>query len=337
MLETEYELRVKQQIEQYAGVEDMHAALPDIIEYWKSKFVRASTVSIFEINNHIEFYATFFARAIAAHNCPDVVSLGCGNAALELQIAKRLSKSGAVYRFHLIEISPMMLGRAERMIAEAGLSDAFHLHCLDVNEWEPTCLYAGVMAHHSLHHIQNLEHVFDSVKQSLLGYFCTMDVIGRNGHMRWPEVLELIELLWAVLPEKKKEHPFLPEFKERFVNWDCSIRGFEGVRAQDILPCLIERFGFERFFAYGGLIDPFVSRLFGRHYDPSNVDDRAFIDLVATLSDLLIDLGYLKPTQMIAVMRADTTLRPRIFRHRSPEYCVREASRRPIIFQDQQA
>jgi SAM-dependent methyltransferase len=321
--EEAYARRVASQITQYANVENMNAFFPDVALYWKSKYIRTTMLQIFGIQNHYQFYAQPFMRAIEKTRCHDIASIGCGDGLMETAIAKIMRDSGTEFNFHLLELSPNQIERAERNVSAAGLTQYFHFHEVDINRWNPPIKFAAFMAHHSLHHIQNLEHVFDAIKSSLLGCFCTMDVIGRNGHMRWPEVLELMQLIWSVLPEEKRKHKILPGFEKEFVNWNCATEGFEGIRAQDILPCLTHRFGFDGFFAYGGLTDPFVSRGFGHHYDMRNPQDRALIDLICTLNDLLIDLGHIKPTQMLAVMTPEATQLPRIFRRRTPEFCIR--------------
>jgi hypothetical protein len=150
-----------------------------------------------------------------------------------------------------------------------------------------------------------------------------MDMIGRNGHQRWPEALELVERLWPTLPARYRYHHLLAEHHERFVNWDCSNEGFEGIRAQDILPLLLKNFRFHKFLGFGGLTDVFIDRGYGHNLRPDNPQDTAFIDLVACLEGLLTDLGHIKPTQMAAVMglhRAE----PRAYRHWTPEFCVRD-------------
>jgi SAM-dependent methyltransferase len=324
-----YAQRVEQQIQQYANTDNMHALLPHISEYWKNKFTRNRSFQIFGVHNHYQFYSQPFMRAIINYKCPDVASIGCGDGSIEVIVAKIMHQRGVLFRFHLFELSPILLEKAAKNVAAAGLTGYFRFHQLDINSWEPPIKYAAFMAHHSLHHIQNLEHVFDAVKASVLGYFCTMDMIGRNGHMRWPEVLELVQLFWAILPVEKRKHHIIPGFEKEFINWDCSTQGFEGIRAQNILPCLVERFGFDGFLAYGGLIDPFVGRGFGRHYDAGREEDRALVDLIGTINDLLIDLGYIKPTKMAAVMTPQQSQAPRVYRHWSPQFCIRWPSHRP--------
>ena len=113
-----------------------------------------------------------------------------------------------------------------------------------------------------------LEAIFSNIVQCIgtTGVFITCDVIGRNGHLLWPETLEIIESLWRTLPFEKKFHHQFKKTCTEFPNHDCSTAGFEGIRAQDILPLLVEKFSFEFFLGYGGLTDPFVGRSFGDNY-----------------------------------------------------------------------
>jgi hypothetical protein len=322
MDKSSYAKRLQAQISQYANVENMHRGLSDIAPYWKAKFIQKGVREVFDVRGQFEFYAKPFLKAMERSASGNLLSIGSGDAAVEIDVAKMMRKANADFCFELLELSPIQIQRAKRNVEKAGLTAYFEFTEEDVNQWSPNRQYAAIMAHHSLHHVQNLEGLFDSVKGCLLGYFCTMDIIGRNGHMRWPEVLELVQMFWAIIPAEKRKHATLKNFEKGFYNYDCSKQGFEGIRAQDILPCLVERFGFESFFAFGGLIDPFVGRGFGHHYDANKEWDRSFIDLVAYLNDVLIDCGYIKPTQMYAVMTTDAATIPKTYRGRTPEACI---------------
>jgi hypothetical protein len=318
-----YDEKLVQQIDQYKNVEEMHIHA-EIVEYWKGKYVRdAWRNMVSPAIGHFQFYSNQFASDISITGNGNILSIGSGDGKIEVGVARHLLKTHSSFVFELLELSPYQIERAKGNVEAAGLTKYFRFTETDLNTWVPDKQYAGIMAHHSLHHVVNLEGLFDRVKSALAGSFCTMDMIGRNGHMRWPEVLKLVQLFWGILPEKKRIHSGLPGFEKGFYNHDCSTEGFEGIRSQDILPCLIEKFGFKVFFAFGGLIDPFVGRGFGRHYDPRDDWDRAFIDLVAYLNDLLIELGHIKPTQMYAVMSNNIHEVPVIYKNRTPEFCVR--------------
>jgi len=322
----DYRDRVKQQIDQYADISDMHAQLSSITDYWKRTYMSPHFNEVTGMSNYIEFYAKPFADRISKTGEKNLVSLGSGDGALEVMIAKKMKALGCDdFIFNLVELSPAQISRAKDNIKNAGLIANFNTIEADFNEWTADITYSGVMAHHALHHVLELEHLFEAIKAGLHpeGVFVSFDMIGRNGHMRWPEALEFIERIWKFLPPEKKYHHLLKTDFDEFYNHDCSNQGFEGIRSQDILPLLVKYFNFEIFFAYGNITDEFINRAYGPNYDPENVQDVALIDFIEYLNNTLIDVGYIKPTKMAAAMTLGPVENPKYFRNWSPEFCVR--------------
>ena len=161
------------------------------------------------------------------------------------------------------------------------------------------------MVNQSLHHFVNLEHIFETIRSHMKphGYFIVSDMIGRNGHMRWPEAYKIVCDLWRLLPDKYKWNHLLKRYEDMYDNWDCSKEGFEGIRSQDILPLLSRYFEFDFFFAFGNVIDVFVDRCFGPNFDPNDDYDKAFIDFVARLDEKKIEEGLIHPTHLMARMK----------------------------------
>ena len=104
----------------------------------------------------------------------------------------------------------------------------------------------------------SLEHLLDQVKQALLpfGRLLISDMIGRNGHQRWPSALHSIWQHWSTLPPSYRFNNAFDSYEELYVDRDYSSVGFEGIGAEDILPQLLSRFDVEFFFGFGNLIDP---------------------------------------------------------------------------------
>jgi hypothetical protein len=149
-------------------------------------------------------------------------------------------------------------------------------------------------------------------------------MIGRNGHMQWPEAMRIVHEYWRELPAPYRWNVQLQRHEEMHENWDCSNEGFEGIRAQDILPLLLERFEFELFIGYGNIIDPFIDRSFGPNFDADAEWDRALIDRIHARDEAEMLAGRIKPTHMMATLRKRPYAGER--RHRpglSPQYCVR--------------
>src|SRR5205085_2791623 len=74
----------------------------------------------------------------------------------------------------------------------------------------------------------------------------------------------VIDRIWRQLPVRFKYHHQLRRLEHEYENWDCSTEGFEGIRAQDILPLCVERFEFRRFLGWASLVEILIDRGFVR-------------------------------------------------------------------------
>jgi len=327
----EYALSVCKQIDQYKNVENMHE-LPEIFHYWSTSYLRPKVFDVFDIKPPFSLYLKVAIQASQLQKGESatslsILSLGSGYATEEIRLANLLKKKNIDFSLECMELSPILCQRARQSVEEQGLGNVSVTEC-DLNKSElPSKKFDLIMANHSLHHILDLEHVFEQISLSLkpTGYFATCDMIGRNGHMRWDEVLKWVNTFWGILDESKKYNHQLKRLEEQYDNWDCSIEGFEGIRAQDILPLLIRKFDFVSFLGYGGVIDPFIERNFGHNYSVDNVEDTRFIDTLEFLNDYLLETGVIKPTMMWAVMKNKSINPPecKFYKNLSPEFCVR--------------
>jgi len=259
-----------------------------------------------------------------------LVSLGAGNGETELPMARRLADRGLKnLELVLLELNESMLRRALATAAELGIADRVRVQATDLNVWtatEPADIYLAVQ---SLHHVVELEHLYDEVVRTLEpdGVLLVNDMIGRNGHVRWPEAAAIVRGIWELMPARYRRSSYSGQIDHEFPDWDCSGEGFEGVRSQDVLPLLLERFHPELYVTFANVIDPFVDRVYGHNFDMSSAEDVTFIDTVGRLDDALLDLGVVTPTHLVASFRK----RPaecRYPRERSPERTVRRPGER---------
>jgi hypothetical protein len=128
--------------------------------------------------------------------------------------------------------------------------------------------------------------------------------------------------VWATLPEKHRWNRYAGRADETYPDIDCSSEGFEGVRAQDILPLLLESFHPDVYITFANVIDPFVDRLYGPNFDPADPDDVALIEALGRLDEAALDLAIVTPTHLIGSFRAEP-VEPRYPRGRSPERTLR--------------
>jgi SAM-dependent methyltransferase len=318
--------RLAQEVSHYRSVENVHD-LPDIFNYWADRYLLPK-FQPFGFTSPTDFFRTSLLRLCRDHpgESQRFVSIGAGNCDTEIGIAEQLRAEGMRgFVLECLDINPHMLDRGRRMAQEKQVADVIRFTEADINSWRPRRSYQAVMANQSLHHFLELETLFDKVHDALAtgGVFLADDMIGRNGHMRWPEALVIVNRLWSELPERCKYNHQLKRVELEFDNWDCSKEGFEGIRSQDILPLLLERFGFELFVAFGNVIDIFVDRSFGHNFDRSNASDVAFIDRVHAIDENHLERGAITPTHMTAAMVKDKAATPRIYKHMTPEFCVR--------------
>lgn len=319
-MDSEYQARVAAETSTFSGQVEVHD-LPPIFHYWSNQWLRPQ-LEVFGFSNPDQFFAQYLgmshADAVAAGRRARFVSLGSGNCDTEIRVAALLKEAGCNdFSIVCVDINETMLARGRQLAREHSVEECLDFVRGDFNAWEPVGGYDAVIANQSLHHVVNLEGLFDAVAASLVagGRFITSDMIGRNGHQRWPEALALVNEFWRELPDSYRRNMQLKRQEETFLDWDCSVVGFEGIRSQDILPLLIEKFAFEFFFAYGNVIDPFIDRSFGPNFDATQEWDRAFIDRIHLLDEREMLAGRISPTHMMAVMREKAFSGKTLHRH----------------------
>jgi SAM-dependent methyltransferase len=321
----DYHVRVAQQIAQYADVQQIHD-LPPIYHVWSEEYVAPGLKEVFGVSSVTEFYAAGFRRAQSQGSAAQrVLSIGCGDGSEEIKLIEHLAADGgALPRIVCADLSPILLQRLEEVAARRGLAAWLEPVVTDLNDVHVPGPFDLIMAHHSLHHIVELEKLFEFCCQSLTasGVLATSDMIGRNGHMRWPEAEAILRAVWPVLSEDRRYDRQLRRVSEQFVNHDCSLEGFEGIRAQDILPLLRRYFSPTHFLGFGGFIDVFVDRSFGPAYDPGKPEDVAFVRMLADLNDILLDAGVITPTIMFGWFGRQPSAEVH-YRGRSSEQSVR--------------
>lgn len=328
MKEETYNLKYKQEIERYKEVVDIHV-LPDIFHYWSGKYL-LPIIQTFGFKTLDSIYVYYLSEYCMRHPDREVrfVSIGAGNCEPEVNIAKSLKALGLEnFTFNCLDINESMLNRGKDLAREGKVLHLMDFSIVDLNSWEESEKYDVILAFQCLHHFVELEVIFSNINKNLddEGVFITHDMIGRNGHMRWPEAREVIDELWSELPAKYKFNHQLNRQEETFMDWDCSVEGFEGIRAQDIMPLLCQSFKFELFIYWGGIMDIFIDRGFGHNFDRTNSWDRSFIDKVEFINREKILDRKITPTQTISVMQKKEPKRKFHLYGISPIECIRQA------------
>ena len=204
--------RLKLLIEQanFAAVEQVHD-LPAIHVYWADKHL-TPLFRDFGFETLEDFFFQELAQLLRSSAAPTntvnatnvIVSIGSGNCDFEVALARRLVSAGLdKFRIECMDINTEMLRRGQALARAGGVAPFIVPLQADFNSWTPESgRYLAVLANQSLHHVVNLEGLFDAVKRGLrpAGIFLVSDMIGRNGHMRWPEALAMVNEFWRLLP-----------------------------------------------------------------------------------------------------------------------------------------
>ena len=310
--------------------------LPQIFHYWSNKYIRPK-LEAFGFSTPNDMFKKYLLEQ--AQRRPQVAlrlaSIGAGNCDLEIALASYLRAQGiSAFVIDCLELNPTMLERGRAAAASEGVEEHIQLVEADFNQWTPAYEYDAVLANQALHHVLNLEGLFGQVKSCLKrhGSFIISDIIGRNGHLRWPEALDIVHEFWRKLPPSYRFNPILNRYEELYENWDCSQESFEGIRSQDILPLLLANFHFQLFVGFANVIDPFTDRAFGHNFDVKAAWDRAFIDQVHARDEQETIAGHIKPTHMLAVVGNDPDTPTLFHAPLRPEFCLRpthESERAP--------
>jgi SAM-dependent methyltransferase len=300
-----YKIKILIEQANYAATTNVHD-LPPIYDYWMKTHIlpKLNDIGYPSID---EFFIRNLGRGLkTAQKSPArCISIGAGNCDFEVKMAERLVECGFTdFVIECLDYNTAMLDRGTALAAERDVARHIKPVRADFNQWKPDGTYDVVIANMSLHHVVNLEGLFDAIASALTpqGLFISADMIGRNGHMRWPESLDIINDYWRSMPERYRFNHMLGKRTDSLINFDCSKSGFEGVRAQDILPLLVERFHFHSFFGFANLVEPFVNPSIGPNLSPEIDEDRAFIDSLQKRDEDEMAKGHLKPTHMLAVM-----------------------------------
>ncbi len=324
--DNEYERKLAAERKTFASMVNVHD-LPAIYHYWSNKYLLPAWKP-YGFTCPDSFFCLYLVEQLVRNpnTIAKFVSIGAGNCDTEVRLAKMLIAQGFTnFTIECLDINADMLERGKRHAEDAGLGAKIIPILTDLNRWQHQHTYDAVIANQSLHHIEQLERVFTAVKAAIghEGVFLTSDMIGRNGHMRWPEALTIVHEFWRELPSSYRYNLQLNRHEELYENWDCSNYGFEGIRAQDVLPLLIEFFHFRGFFAFANVIDPFIDRGFGHHFDATAKWDTDFIDRVQARDFTEMSAGNIRPTHILAAMTADQAKLDWYIPPFTPEFCVR--------------
>lgn len=185
----------------------------------------------------------WLARDVVREPFPRALSLGCGDGALERDLASK----GLCTTLLGLDISERALELARERARGKGWSNLEYARAdLDRLELEPAS-FEAVFVHQALHHVRELEACLREVRRALIpgGIFYLDEYVGPSRHEWRRELLEAAEQTYQQLPKRARRRRRL----QLPVDWrDPS----EAVRSSEIVPLLTEIFEVRERRDYGG-------------------------------------------------------------------------------------
>ena len=222
-----------------------------------------------------------------------ILSLGSGHCGHELAMAQRLR---CAYEITCTDINPELFIEARKRAQERSLSLRFEVEDLNFIRIAPG-YYDLIFAHAVLHHVINLEILFDQIACGLTGggILQLVEVIGKNKRLLWEENERFANVILAALPVKVTQGAKVQVTEEE---------GMEGIRQEQILPILRERFDALYEYTHGAFMRYICTdERFGRYFNPEHELSRRYLDLLIDIDKSTVRNGILRPLEIWGVYR----------------------------------
>jgi len=235
------------------------------------------------------------------------LSLGCGGGNLERGL---LLKNNAAARIDAYDASTESIRLATQLAADAGLADVLHYAVADINTLQlPETSYDFAVAKMSLHHFDDLDHVYAQVRKSLKphGVFVFNEFVGPD-RFQWTDAqLDLCNQILNVLPKHLRISSvtgrYLDEITRPTVAEMCAMDPTEAVHSSQILPLLSKYFEIVEIRKYGGTLLHLLLNHVMANFDTSVPSEEALLRLIFAYEKTLHEKGVLESDFCFVVAR----------------------------------
>jgi SAM-dependent methyltransferase len=230
-----------------------------------------------------------FAKPIKA------LSLGCGFGVIE----RALRRCDYCQLIHGVDVAEGAIEGARKAAQDEGL-DGLTYEVADLNTAKlPKETYDAVYVHAALHHVFQLEHLLDQVKQTLKpgGLFVMYEYIGPS-QMQFPRRdLELADAFLNAIPEHYRSGPRLKGIKKEALR--LSLDGMnssdpsESIRANEIVPLTASRFEVRHFRYVGGTLLLLIFSEIAGNFNENDAEIMPLVKALIALDNFLVDNAIL--------------------------------------------
>ena len=138
-------------------------------------------------------------------------------------------------------------------------------------------------------------------------FWSIAEYVGRNGSRLWPDSYKEANDIFISLPEKYRMNHVKQKDKvvldENLPNLDCSLRTFEGIRAEDIIPVLDKKLVRNTVQQWSTIIWRILGPAYIPNYDMDNDEDRKLVEEIARKDIDFFLSGRLMPVGMNAIYK----------------------------------
>jgi len=239
------------------------------------------------------------------------LSLGCGLG----QFERNAISMGIARKFHAYDISKGAIETARKAADESGLTDNIDYQVMSLDEVAlPEATYDAIFAISSVHHVSNLENLFQQCRKALKtnGLMFLDEYIGPTQFQTSPMITELINRLLVALPARYRKSLFandgstidryMPSPVEHFLKTDPS----EAIRSAEIIDILKRWFDIVEFRPYGGAIQHMLFSGITGNFDENSETDAALLNIIAMFEETLEKHGVIASDFAAIVARPKT-------------------------------
>jgi 2-polyprenyl-3-methyl-5-hydroxy-6-metoxy-1,4-benzoquinol methylase len=220
-----------------------------------------------------------------------VLSLGCGFGVIE-QVLRRRDYCQLI---HGVDVAEGAIEGARKAAQEQGL-DGLTYEAADLNTAKlPKETYDAVYVHAALHHVFQLEHLLDQIKQTLKpgGLFVVYEYIGPS-QMQFPRRdLELADAFLNAIPERYRSMRRLKDIKNEALRLSLDAMNTsdpsESIRASEIVPLTASRFEVRHFRYVGGTLLLLIFSEIAGNFNENDDEIMPLVKALITLDNFLID------------------------------------------------
>ena len=220
-----------------------------------------------------------------------VLSLGCGFGVIE----RVLRRCDYCQLIHGVDVAEGAIEGARKAALDEGL-DGLTYEVADLNTAKlPKETYDGVYVHAALHHVFQLEHLLDQIKQTLKpgGLFVVYEYIGPS-QMQFPRRdLELADAFLNAIPERYRNMPRLKGIKKEALRLSLDAMNSsdpsESIRASEIVPLTASRFEVRHFRYVGGTLLLLIFSEIAGNFKENDAEIMPLVKALIVLDNFLID------------------------------------------------